>query len=97
MSVFGNIIGVVTMFCVSASVLVPRCCSLRYFAASCALSLCCMCCPCAYLLWNGVGLYFLLGSLIPSHLSLMSSSLESDSIILVFCVFPTFYKLLIQL
>ena len=85
-SVFGGIIGVVIIFCVSASVFVPHCCSLRYFAASCALCLCCMCCPCAFLLWNGVGLYFLLNSLIPNHLSLMSSSLESDSIILVFCL-----------
>ena len=82
MSVFGNIFGVVIMFCGCASVLVPHCRSLKYFAASCALSLCCMCCPCAFLLWNGVGLYFLLSSLIPSHLSLMSSSLESYSIIL---------------
>ena len=68
------------MFIVSSSELFPpHCFSLRYFAASCALFLWCMCSPFWSLLWKGVGLYFLLSSLIPSHLSLRSRSLETDS------------------
>ena len=63
---------------------IPHCFSLKCFAASCALLLWWMCSPSWFLLWKGVGLYFLLGSLNPSHLSLRSRSLETDSIILCF-------------
>ena len=62
----------------------PHCVSLKYFAACCALCLCCMCSPSLSLLWYGVGVYFLFKSFIPSHLSLMSRSLEIDSSTLLF-------------
>ena len=83
-SVFWSIIVVSVISLVASSVFNPHCFSLRYLAASCALFLCCMCSPSAFLLWNGVGLYFLLSSLIPIHLSLMSKSFETDSMILCF-------------
>ena len=83
-SEFCSMIGVFITSCCAASAFVPHCFSLKCFAASCALLLWCMCSPCAFLLWNGVGLYFLFSSLIPIHLSLRSSSLETDCIILCF-------------
>ena len=83
-SVFGSIIGVSISSLVWFEVFVPHCFSLRCFAVSCALFLCCMCIPSAFLLWKGVGVYFLFKSLIPNHLSLMSSSFDTDSIILLF-------------
>ena len=61
---------------------VPHCVSLRYFAAYCALCLYWMWIPFLSLLWNGVGVYFFLSSLIPNHLSLRSKSFEMDSRIL---------------
>ena len=83
-SVFGSIIGVSICSCNAASLFIPHCVSLKCFAASCALCLCCICSPAAFLLWKGVGLYFLFSSLIPSHLSLRSRSFETESIILCF-------------
>ena len=83
---FGSIICV--GFCDGISsvelLLFPHCVSLKYFAANCALLSCVICCPSLSLLWYGVGLYFLLNSLIPNHLSLMSRSFDTDSRILVF-------------
>jgi hypothetical protein len=61
---------------------IPHCGSLEYFAANCALCLCCMCNPPSTLLWNGVGVYLLFTSLIPSHLSLRSKSFDIDSSIM---------------
>ena len=68
----------------SGSLVFPHCVSLRYFAANYALSLCGMCFSYLSLLCNGVGVYFFFGSLIPSHLSLKSRFVETDSMIL-FC------------
>jgi len=83
-SVFCSIIGVSFCSCRASSLFVPHCFSLRCFAASCALLLWLICSPSAFLLWKGVGLYFLFSSLIPIHLSLRSNSFDTDSIILCF-------------
>ena len=87
-SVFCSTIGVSIVPCCVLSVFVPHCFSLRCLAASCALLLWCMCSPAAFLLWNGVGLYFLLSSLIPNHLSLRSRLFDTDSMIL--CLLSSF-------
>ena len=83
-SAFCSIIGVSISSLDSFEVFVPHCFSLKCFAASCAL----VCVVCVlllhFLLWKGVGVYFLFRSLIPSHLSLISSSSDTDSIILPF-------------
>ena len=83
-SAFCSIIGVSFNSCSISSLFVPHCFSLKCFAASCALFLWFMCSPSAFLLWKGVGLCFLFGSLIPIHLSLRSSSFDTDSITLCF-------------
>ena len=91
-SALGSMIGVLIISCCTASVFIPHCFSLRCFAASCALLLWCMCSPAAFLLWNGVGLHFLLSSPIPNHLSFRSRSFDTDSMILCFFVLSSAFS-----